>query len=562
MTGARKSTGAARTARTLASLWLLASLAGGCADPIVAYHRQFEYWSRMGAEALAEGRPEEAREHLLEASEVAGASHASDVERIEALTRLTRACRELGRLDEAFAEANRAARILARHRLEAGGGSAGVYRVGAAYLLERGRLEIERGDFVAAEAALADFLTVRGHDGGDERESALAQMLLAELRLARGLDDEARALFRSSLDRARELDDRDSALFGFALFRVAELKLDRERVDRAAALVEETRPEGAAVLPALQPGLLLMLGRIDVLRGNRERAALRLDEALALLESGDGEPARDLGAPESALALAEQVHPVPGGAPQLRERAARILALVETGSPLRRLQAGRRTVELGRRVAESGAAADGLALLTAGRRAIDGATGGRVHDAGVAADVVLADTLAAHGFWADAAAPCARLAMASDGLSERAREVHPQRLLACGRIALRGGDPKRARTAFGRALMIVDDEDGAPPVLEMELLLRLAALAHDAGREAEESKLFERLLPLVLPGVYERLEGLLVDAYGPYGRFQPSSAAARLGHAAARSHSHAVEAPQLQGLAERLGEVVAAPASR
>lgn len=564
MTGARQPTGVARLALALASLWLLAAGAGGCADPIVAYHRQFEYWSRVGGEALDEGDPEEARERLLEAKKVARPGQATDLERIETLTLLMRACRELGRLDEAVAEADRAAGILARHRPEDGGSSSGVYGVGAAYLLERGRLEIARGDFSAAEAALGEFLAIRGEDGGDELESARAQLLLAELRRARGLQDDASALFHDSLEQARDAGDRDPVLLGFALFRMADQELAGQAPDRAAELVEEARPDGS-VGPALEPGLLLALGRIDAAQGSTERAALRLGDALDRMEADDPTLRRDLAAPERALVLAEQLQPPPVGAAQLRETALRVLAIAEQGSPLRRLQAGRRAVELGGRVAaagDEGAALDGLAIMAAGRQAIDGATGGRVHDAGVAADFAIARTLAEHGLAEDAAAPCERLSLASDQLSERARAEHPQRLLACGRMALQAGDPKAARATFGRALMIVEDREGPSSALVMELLLRVAAIAHHEGREAEESKLFERVLARVPPGSYDQLEQLLVQAYGPYGRFQPSSAAARLGHAAARTLEFASEASPLQDLAERLGAVGSVPASR
>ena len=138
-------------------------------------------------------------------------------------------------------------------------------------------------------------------------------------------------------------------------------------------------------------------------------------------------------------------------------------------------------------------------------------------------------------------------------LSARARVSQPERLLSCGRIAARRKDLASARKALGRALMIVEEDAGAPGV-RIELLVRLAALAHEERREAEEEKLFDRLLAFVLPGVYDHLEMLLVDAYAPYGSTQPSSAAARLAHSAARTYAYAVEAPQLQALAEKLSE--------
>jgi hypothetical protein len=101
--------------------------------------------------------------------------------------------------------------------------------------------------------------------------------------------------------------------------------------------------------------------------------------------------------------------------------------------------------------------------------------------------------------------------------------------------------------------MIVDEDAGAPGV-RIELLLRLAALAHQENRDAEEEKLFDRALAFVLPGVYDHLEKLLIAAYAPYGTTQPSSAAARLAHAAARTPVYSVEAPQLQALAKKLSE--------
>jgi tetratricopeptide (TPR) repeat protein len=530
----------------------------GCADPTVQYHRQFDYQRRVGGEALAEQRWEDARKHLTEGARLAQIAAATDLEVIEALTGLTQACRELGLLEEAVAHANVASQVLARHRLENGGMSSGVYRVGAAYLLERGRLEVARGDFTAAEAALAEFIRVRGEDGGDPRESTEAQLLLGELRLALGLETEARSLFRSSLDQARSFTQQDPVILGLALFRVADAKLEKGNVASAAALVAEARPEGVAE-PELRPGLLLLHGRIDIEKGNRERAATRLEEALVMLASDDAAMLRDVAAPARAVELAGRVFEDPSQQEALSDAVMRALETAERGSPLRRMQAGRESVALGRRVYERGDWTSGLRLMAVGRHVIDSAVDGRAHDALAHAHFEIVTVLEAHDRHAAAAKRCEWLVSSSGDLSDRARALHPERLLLCGRAAMAAEDAKRAKPAFGRALMIAE-QDEAAPVLRIELLLRLAALAHYQARDAEEDKLFERLLPFVLPGVYEDLERLIVDAYAPYGRFQPSSAAARLGHAAARTHAYSIEAPQLQALAEKLGSTPA-PAS-
>ncbi len=524
----------------------------GCANPTVQYHRQFEYLRRVGGDAVDVRDFEAAREHLLEAAKLAKISAASDLEVIDALTLLTRSCRELGRLDEALAHANVASQVLARHRLGHGGSSSGVYRVGAAYLLERGRLEIERGDFTAAEAALADFVRVRGEDGGDARESTEAQILLGELRLALGQEATARALFRSSLDQARSFVQSDEILLGLALFRVAEAKLESDRAASAAALLAEARTDGVTAAP-LRVGWMLIRGRIDVGQGNRERAAVRLGEGLALLEADDPEVRRDVAAPARAIVLAGQLFDPEADADGLVDTVLRALASAETGSPLRRMQAGRRAVEVGQALFDAGQTDPGLRLMAAGRHVISAAVDGRAHDAAVAAQFQIAMALESRRRYSAASKRCDWLVESSDQLSPDAREAHPDRLLACGRVAVRAGNAKAARHALGRALMMSEEDEGATPALRLQLLLRLAALAHSEARDAEEVKLFERVLPFVIPGVYDDLEQLLVDAYGPYGRFQPSSAAARLAHAAARTYAYAVEAPQLQTLAEKLG---------
>jgi tetratricopeptide (TPR) repeat protein len=531
----------------------------GCADPTIQYHRQFDYLRRVGSEALEERDFGEARKHLLEGAKLAKIAAATDLEVIDTLTRLTRACRKLGNLDEALAHANVASQVLARHRLGHGGASSGVYRVGAAYLLERGRLEVARGDFVAAEEALADFVRVRGDDGGDPRESTEAQLMLGELRLALGLEVEARALFRSSLDQARSFVQRDPVILGLALFRVAESKLARDRTASAAALIAEARPDGVAE-PPLRPGLLLIGGRIDVVQGNREQAQTRFEAALALLNSEDEDLSQDVAAASRAVFLASRLFDPTKQAEALVETVLRALESSEDGSPLQRMLAGRETIIVGRKVFDAGAWGPGLQLMAAGRHVMDDAVSSRPHDALVWAHFEIVAALAARGRFESAAGRCGWLVSMSDELSLRARALQPERLLVCGRSAASAGDAKRARHALGRALMIAE-EDKAPPILQMELLLRLAALAHSQARDAEEQKLFDRVLPFVLPGVYEDLERLLVDAYGPHGRFQPSSAAARLGHSAARTYAYAVEAPQLQNLAEKLGGD-SGPASR
>ena len=538
-------------------LWIvlaaLLSVAGvsGCADPTVQYHRQFDYLRRVGGEALSDERYGDARKHLMKGAKLAQIAAASDLEVIDALTQLTRACRELGLLEEALGHANLASQILARHRLGHGGTSSGVYRVGAAYLLERGRLEVARGDFTAAELALADFIRVRGEDGGDPRESTEAQLLLGELRLALGLESEARALFRSSLEQARSFSQPDAVVLGLALFRVADSKLDKANAESAAALAREARPEGVAELE-LRPGLLLLHGSIDAVEGKRERAGVRLEEAFAFLERDDPAMLRDIAAPAHAVALAGRVFDLAEQREALVESVMRALETAEAGSPLRRMQAGRQAVAVGRRLYDAGGWGPGLKLMAAGRHLIDAAVASRPHDALVAAHFEIVTALEARGRAAAAARRCDWLVASSGDLSPRARALHPARLLLCGRAAMDAGEPKRAKPAFGRALMIAE-KDEAVPLRRVELLLRLSALAHSQARDAEEDKLFERLLPFVLPGVYEDLERLIVDAYAPYGRYQPSSAAARLGHAAARNHAYAVEAPQLQGLAEKLG---------
>jgi hypothetical protein len=267
-------------------------------------------------------------------------------------------------------------------------------------------------------------------------------------------------------------------------------------------------------------------------------------------------------APERAIVLAGMLFDptAPEGLAALKDVVRRALAAAGQGSPLRRMQAGRRVVLAGRTIHAAGAWGPGIDMMETGRDAIDEAVAGRAHAARVSADFEIVVALEAKGRLAEAWLRCVDLLAASEHLSPRARIVHAQRLLVCGRVAAGAGDAASARRAFGHALMI-SEEDREAPALRMELLLRMAAVAHAEGREAEEQKLFDRVLPLVLPGVYESLEQQLVESYAPIGRFEPSSAAARLAHAAARAPSYAVEAPQLQALAEKLGDEPV-PASR
>jgi tetratricopeptide (TPR) repeat protein len=538
-------------------------LALGCANPTTAYHRQFEYLRDVGDEALAEGRLEEAHEHLSDAAQLARIAGASELEFIEALTRLTQASRRLGRLSEASRQARTASRVLARHRLVDGSGGRALARVGGSYLLERARLEIALGDLAAAEVALVDFFRLRGEAGGNARDATEARWLRGELWLARGLSSQtqtqiqAQAEFRSARDSARSLDQvRDRPLVGYVAFRVAEAELASGRTSRATALVDEMRPGGMIVAPALRPGMLLLQARIDVAQGNRDRASVRLAESLILLAPGDDDAdagTADVSAPARAIFVASLVFDAAQSGEKLREAVARALDIAEGSSSLRSIHAGREAVTVGRELFDAGARQVGLQTMGRGRQIIALGLRGNDHEALVAVDFELAAALADADRLKAASARCDALVEASERLADPVRLELPERLLACGQIHARRGDATSARRIFARALLLGGD---APlePQLRMELLLRMGALAHQQKRESEEDKLFERVLALILPGSHERVSELLVDTYRSLGWFAPSSAAARLAHVAARHPVYTAEARPLQAIAEELGD--------
>ncbi len=540
---------------------LLSLVAGGCANPTTAYHRQFEYLRRVGDEALAEGRIEKAHEHLREAAQLAQIAAVTELEFIEALTRLTQASRRLGRLSEAHRYAKTASQVLARYRLAGGGNRWSLGRVGGDYLLERARLETALGDLAAAEAALEGFFRQRGETGGDVRDSTEAHWLRGELRLARGLDVEAQAEFRAALKSARALDeDRDAPLAGYVLFRVAEAEIADGRIAAATALVDKTRPGGIAA-PVLRPGLLLVKARIDLAQRNRQRATVRLGEALDLLASDEAGLAGDLAAPARAVFVASLVFEAARSGKELAGAVGRALDLVDGASALAALHAGRHAVVVGRELFDTRARRVGLETMSHGRRVIAEALRGHDHEVLVAVDFEIVKALAESARLPAAASRCTVLIEASERLADPVRLDTPARLLACGQIHARLGDAAQARKVFARALSL-GGEAPLEPQLQMELLLRMGVLAHQQKRDSEEDKLFERVLELVVPGSYERVSELIVETYGSLGWLAPSSAAARLAHVAARLPVYTVEAGPLQSIAQQLGDRQSPPASR
>lgn len=517
----------------------------GCANPTTAYHRQFEYLRRMGDEALAEGRLEDAQKHLNEAASLAQIAAATDLEFIVVLTKFSEAARETGALDEARGRLQTAARVLARYRLSEGRAERHLRRVGGSYALERARLEAERGDFATSEAAALEFFDLRG-DGGDEVEATTARGLLGELLMARGLVAEAQTEFRAAEEGASELD---AASGGRLLFRVAEAELEQGRVDRATALVDTTRPDGVG-LAALRPGMLLVLARVDVAERNLERAGVRLEEALELLASDDPAIRQDPASPARALFVASLLFDAKQSHAKLIAHAERIVELAKPARPLARLHLGNELIDTGRDLLAAGRSREGAQMIEDGRYLLEGALRGRAHIALVRADFEMATALAAAGLSTLASDRCQVLLEMSKKLEEIEREERVERLIACGRIDAARRDVARARKHFLDALY--SGEAPLPAELRLELLVRLAAISHFEDGATAEVKFFERILPLA-GGSFDRLEALLLDAYGPLGSVAPSSAAARIAHTAARSSQWHSSAPELQAMAEKLG---------
>ena len=549
------------SAATFAFAWAsacvsAAALVGGCAVPTVAYHRQFDYLLRVGGEAEAAGRYPEAQEHFAEAASLAPFAAATDFEIIGALTHLVAAERQLGRFDEAQAHARTASQALARQRIEGGGLVSPLARVGGSWMLERARLEAAIADLVAAEATLREFFEIRGDSGGDAREAAEAYWLLGELCLARGRSDEARGAFRRAADSVDALDlPRDALLQSSILYRAAETELALGRIAAARARIDESRPGGVAA-PASRTGLLLTLGLVDGSEHNVERARARLDQSLEQM-SGDDPGAADVATPARAIHLASVVYGLSGS--KLLPVIARALAASRQGPPLRTIEAGREAFGIGSELFAAGDRTTGLRAMEQARQSVIAALGDWHHDLRTEIDFALAQGLAQVGSLDDASLRCEDVLAATPRLAGEMRDSQTRRLMACGQIEARNHQPARARETYGRAVVLAD-EGGLPPAVRLELLLQLAGLAHREGRDAEEQKLFERALVFVVPGIYDRLSDLLDQAYGDLGPFQPSSAAARLAHTAARMPAHVLVASALQNVAERLGE--SPPASR
>ena len=526
----------------------LALLASGCANPTVAYHRQFEYLVREGREAIVLRELDVAYEHLSDAAELAQFAEANDLEFVDVLTLLSEVARETGRADEAKQRMKTAGRVLARYSLKEGSGGWTFPRVAGAYALERARLAESRGDLNASENAITEFFGVRGSKAAG-REAAEAHRLRGELLLGRDLGGRAREAFERALEAARPLEaESDARLRGAIFLRVAETEVERGRISAARELVDATRPEGVG-LPALRPDLLLVLARIDVAESNFDRARVRLEEALELLAED-----RDPDTPTLARAafIARIVFDAKAEAAALEATLDRSAARVTETSPLGAVLLGRALVDAGRDWIATGDRARGVKALDRGRRMIESAVRGRAHVALLTADFEIAMALESLGRPDVASKRCARLQEMSKGavLSVREDAEATTWMIACGRIDARQGEIARARKAFMDALKRTQATGHATS--QFELLIRLAALARVEERDSAEAKLFERALPMLTPEYAKRLPGLLGDAYGAQGSTAPSSAAARLAHTAVRSQGYQSWGSQLQQIATAL----------
>jgi len=546
-----------RLGTALASTLALAFLAWGCANPTTAYHRQFDYHSRKAAEATSEGRLEDAYRHLADAAGLASYAAAGDLEFVDVLTRLGRVARRTGRSDEALERLTAAGAVLARYREREGPGGWSYPGVAGSYLLESARLSATLGDLVAAEASANEFFQVRGRDGGDERESAEAHWLLGELLLGRDLVGHAREEFHAAQALAPSLARKDRRLWATILLRGAETEVARGNLEGARSLVEQTRPDGIG-LPELRPEMLLVLARLDVAEGNAVRAKGRLDEALGLLAGGVAPGVASLG---RAASIASLVFDAKSEAERLDAALDRSVELVAESPPLGALLLGRALIDAGREWIATGERTRGVRALDRGRQVIEESTRGRAHVALVASDFEIALVAESLANPEVASKRCEQLqTMAEDlELSESEQEEHTQRLLACGRIGARRGHAAQARKAF---LAVLERGKQTGDVdLEVELLVWLAALEHLEERQSAETKLFERVLPLLDAGRIQRLPDLLVDAYEPMGWTQPSSAAARMAHKAMRTPEHQGVAEALQAISRRLSDADEMPAN-
>jgi tetratricopeptide (TPR) repeat protein len=470
----------------------------------------------MGEKALLEGRPLHAREPLRRAVALVQVVGADDLEEVDLLRRLSMACRQLGALGEARARLTRAARLLSRERLRADRAGRSFRQVVGSYLLERARLESAAGDFVAAQAAALEFLALRG-PGGDPAESAAAHVLLGELLLARGLTAEAQAEFRLAGPLAATLT---AGLRERLLLRTLEADLEQGRLDRAQALVAATPIPASA---SRSPGWLLVLARLDVSEQNFEAAATKLEAALQRLAS------------DERLAPGSLASPA-----------------------LTRLQRGSALVAVGRELLAGEWRATGWRSLQIGRRAVADVLADRDHFALVRADLELAIALAAVGRLEPASERCRELLEMGQRLPKMPRSEQLASWIACGRIEVERGAIGRARALFLDGLDAADDP--LDRRLRLELLVRLAALAHLERATAVETKLFERVLPLT-PGAFDHLERLLIDTYRGPGSVAASAAAARIAHTAACQVDERAAAPELQALAMKLSAKLPGAAS-
>jgi hypothetical protein len=203
-----------------------------------------------------------------------------------------------------------------------------------------------------------------------------------------------------------------------------------------------------------------------------------------------------------------------------------------------------------------------LRALDHGRRVIERALGGRPHFAMAQADFEIAMALRMAGRAKRASQHCTRMVAVSRKIQwlELETQDRIRRAIACGHLDARGGRAASARAAFMEAMAA--SEAAGDESLQFELLVRLAALARLEERDSAETKLFERALALLSEERISTLPELLEDAYANQGVAQPSSAAARLAHTAARRLEHRESAARLQEIAKTLGDAASSPASR
>ena len=451
----------------------------------------FDQRARMGRQALAEHRFEDAYVDLAEAMQLAPDVGLSEVELADLFAAFGRAARETRHFEEAL-RASQSSLSLLR---EAGDDQRVVQRA----LLEGALIYRDVARPEEAETIVRRYLAlVEASQETAPLELARAWNLLAGLLMAKSDLDGSAKLWRESLELQRaEAGGGDPALLSHTLSGLAEAELGRGRFEEAGILAAESVALGEQS-PRVRASGLGVQARIYAETDRLEEAERLLLESLDLLESGPPGgalvAARAVDAASLVFAEGERFA-------ELRQIVERAVARSEGSSPAARVLLGRAVTLAGRRLEWMGHAVEAQALFFKGREIVILAVGPN-HPAIVEPSLDVVSTLLEQGRLDEANDLARDVLSLTEKLGPRATPDRVRACLSLGSVAARRGDPAAADAAFRMGLEVQEDarrggRSVAPPDIEGRMLALLGQSSLRRGQLEEGERYLRRAVEVL-----------------------------------------------------------------